>query len=353
MTIRNVFIIFMSLLLTTSCGQPNVLTEYSNTDSDEALYLDAKNKLDDSDWDGAINIITTELSSSYQARVDVKETLMYAYGGKCGIDFFELVNQLKNVSSSKMFEFALQIFNGKVVDVAACDNAVAVLRSIGTTAAARTNSQNLFAAILGLTRMATTLHAKLDTESSGLGNGIVDAGWDSCTNSSAAGRLSDAEVDKIVTGVGLIFENLAVLGGELTSGSAGGAFDAAKTLCETTIPLPAIGEPHDWEATIPPGTGWDDPMLDLKLPASPTWADLGLPADVADPIDCLNTDDTAVPAKMRRIFRRLISSSTQGFGTCDVANVTFNFDENANRDVLPYDPLITAASNCCPALATP
>lgn len=336
--LRIVITILMALTITTSCGQPNILTDYSNTTSDEALYLNAKNKLDDSDWDGAITIITTGLSSGYQARNEVKETLMHAYGGKCGISFLNLINSLKNVSSTKMFEFALQIYAGRTVDLTACDNAYTTLVSLGT-AATRTNDQNLFAAILGLTQMAATLHAKLDTDVAGVGDGIVDAGWDSCEVSSAANRLSDDEVNKIVTGVGLIFENLAALGSALTAGTAGSAFTSAKTLCETPLTIPAIGTPASYGGA---GT-WPD----YGLPASPSWTNFGLPADLADPLNCLNTDPTLVAAKMRRIFRRMISSASQGLGTCDLSNVTFG----VNTGVVP--PTATITSNCCPLLVSP
>ncbi|MGZ3770209.1 MAG: hypothetical protein ACXWRZ_14620, partial [Bdellovibrio sp.] len=63
--LRVVTITVLILMITTSCGQPNVLKGYSsNVQSDEALFLDAKNKLDSSDWDSAISIITTSLSAS-------------------------------------------------------------------------------------------------------------------------------------------------------------------------------------------------------------------------------------------------------------------------------------------------
>lgn len=341
MSKRSFFILFMSLVLTTSCGQPNVLTEYSNTDSDEALYLDAKNKMDEFDWDGAITIMTTRLSATYRARNDGKTSLMHAYGGKCGISFFDFVNNLKNVSSTEIFKFTLQLFKERTVDVDACDNAIATLRTIGATAAERTSDQNLFAAILGLTRMGTTLHARFDTESSGLGDGTVDAGWNSCEISSAAQRLSDADMNRIVSGLGLIFENLTALGDALTSGSAGTAFDTAKALCETPLTVPSIGIPHDWDAGIPNTTKWSDLPLTPRLPDSPTWVNLGLPADFSDPIDCLNTDESLVADKMRRLFRRMIASSAMGFGTCDLTSMVISVDPNRN-------PIAKFTAGCCP-----
>lgn len=339
--LRMAFIILFSLTITTSCGVPNVLTDYSKTDSDAALYLDAKTKIDSSDWDGAITILTTNLSAEYQSRSDVKETLMYAYGGKCGISFLSMLSKLKNVSSTKMFEFALQLFSGTTVDLTACDNAYTALASLGTSAQ-RTNNQNLFAAILGLTRMAAAIHAKMDTDAAGVGDGIVDVGWDSCEISSAVNRLSDSDVNSVVSGVGLVFENLTALGSALTSGTAGSAFESAKTLCETPINMPAIGTPQDYG--VPGGTTW----INLGFTTnSPTWVDFGLPPDIGDTLNCMNTDPSLVPDKMRRIFRRMISSSSVGFGTCDLANVTISVDTNVSP------PQASVSSNCCPALVSP
>jgi hypothetical protein len=338
-----IFSTMLCLILTVSCESGNFLEEYSQTSSDEALYIEAKKKINEFQWDEAIEILTNQLSASYQAKTQVKETLMQAYGGQCGISFFDFVEGLKSATSTKMFEMVMQIFAGRAVNSTACDNSLAVLHSLGGTAATRTNSQNLYAAILGLTRMATTLRAKFDTDASGLGNGTVDAGWNSCTAASVANRLSDADLDRIVTGVGLVFENLSALGDQLTSGSAGSTFQGAKTICETEITIPNIGNPVDWDPALV-GQTWAT-VLGRPPGYTPTWVDFGLPSDFADALDCLNTYDAQVSAKMRRIFRRMISSTSTGFGTCDIANMSFNFDINT----------LTAAvtAECCPALAAP
>lgn len=346
-SLRKIIIIFLSLAITTSCDKANVLTEYSKTDGDEALYYEAEKLIDAEDWDGAIEILTTDLSATYRSQAKVKETLMHAYGGKCGINFFDLIDRLKDVSSSKIFEFALDLFEGADTDITACDNSIATLLELGATADLRTNNQNVYAALLGLTRMAVTLHTKFDTESSGAGDGTVDAGWDACTASSAAGRLSDADMNRIATGVGLIFENLSYLTDELTSGSAGSAFDSAKTLCEATPP--AIQDPEDYDPSYA-GMGWDDLPVAPVLPASPAYSDFGLPSYFDEALTCTNTVDSAVSANMRVIMRRLIASSDMGFGTCDISNVAVNFTFDTTG-APPYDrPVGDVVSNCCPNL---
>lgn len=357
----NIFLVILCLL-TSSCDKPNVLTEYSKTNDDEALFLEAQKRMDNFEWDKAISILTTDLSADFRQKPKAQERLMHAYGGKCGISFFDMIQALKNVNSTKMFDIALKIFDQKVVNVAACDAAINVLHNLGATAAERTGSQNTFAAILGLTRMGTTIKAKMDRESSGLGNGQVDAGWNSCEISDATLRLSNADMNRVASGVGLMFENLVALGESLTSGSAGASFADAKALCETPINIPALGQPEDYSSggfTIPPGTSWTA----FGLPAQPTYTDLGLPPDFADPFSCTNTLDSAVPDKMRRLLRRLISSSSVGYGTCDLTQFELEPTFVANPDFDPLEPIdednlmgsvsLSIKAHCCEDLAAP
>lgn len=339
---NKIIILLLSLTITTSCDKPNVLTEYSKTDGDDALFLEAQRKMDNFDWDGAIAILTTDLTPAFRATVKAKERLMHAYGGKCGISFFNMIDKMKNINSSKMFDVALKVFDGQQVDLASCDASIAVLHDLGASAASRTGDQNTFAAILGLTRMGVTVKTKMDTESSGLGNGTVDAGWDSCVAASVANRLTDAEIDRVATGVGLIFENIAALGSEIAGTNAGDALDDAAGLCSLPITFPTIGTPQSHGA--PMGVTW----ISLGLPTNtPTYQDFGIPAYMLEPISCVNTVDANVNQITRIVMRRLIASSAAGFGACDVSNI------NVSMNTAVSPPKIVITSNCCPNLDPP
>jgi hypothetical protein len=155
--------------------------------------------------------------------------------------------------------------------------------------------------------------------------------------------------------VGLIFENLSYLTDELTSGSAGSSFDAAKTLCETPLTLPAINSnPQFYDPTIP-YTTWNS-IPGMGLPASPSYTDFGISADIFEPLNCINTVDANVTAKMRRIIRRMIASTDMGFGgvsggaTCGLTNVSADFDYTAG---MPPTITATPKSECCPLMVTP
>lgn len=288
-----IFKLLFTFLLSTflaSCTGNNAFTQFSNQTSDEAIYQEALKKIDQLAWQEAIDLIETQMSAGYQQNTNVRESLMGAYAGKCGLSFVTLINGLSTATGG-IFSMALGAFGGVTVDTASCDSAVTILQSLGTSVQ-RTQNQNFYAAILGLAKLGVNLHNTLDQETSGAGDGTVDAGWDSCPDpgASTAGRLTDAEVKKAITGVGLIFENVATLVTAMGTGNAGvNSLDAAKTECESLA-----------------GAG-----------------------------NCTITDENsaAITPEMIRFFRRMISSSSLGLGTCDINDM--------------------ATPSCCPLLAVP
>lgn len=269
-----VFITLILSLLMTSCSDPNLFKQFSNQTSDEALYKEALKKIDALEYSAAIDIITNQMSSAYQSRVDVRESLMGAYAGKCGLTFVTLVDGLGSTQESKIFPLALGAFGSIAIDAASCDNAVAVLKSFGTSTQ-RTSNQNLFAAFLGLAKMGVNLRKTLDRESNGLGDGVVDAGYDVCSAPAATtdGQLTDEEMKKVITGLGLVFDNIATLIASIGNGNEGvNALDAAKAQCEN---IPGVDS-------------------------------------------CTFTEEADVDPTTIAIFRKMIASVDLGFGTCDV-----------------------------------
>ena len=53
-----------------------------------------------------------------------------------------------------------------------------------------------------------------------------------------------------------------------------------------------------------------------------------------------------VTPKMRRVFRRMLQSSSLGYGSCDISNIAVNVTGGMS-------PHINVTMNCCPALAKP
>ncbi len=276
----SLFLTIMCSLLN-SCGSSNLFSQVANQTSDEALLQDAQKKIDKMDYSGAITVLNTKLSATYKKRVSVKEMLIGAYAGQCGLSFVTMVNGLSSASGG-IFSIAMASFGGLAVDPDSCDLAVAVLQGLGA-ASERTANQNLYGAILGLTKLGVNLHQTLDTnpDDGAVDSGVSTAVCDKTPTTLTAGKLTDAQVNKVIVGVGLIFENISALSAGLgATNAAVVALESAKTQCESA----PLGDPDD-----PGGTG-----------------------------SCTIIDEGSVTAIMRRLFRKMLSSSALGFGSCDI-----------------------------------
>lgn len=324
---KNLKIILVGILsgmLSTSCGQPNLLSDFAQTDSDQALYLEAKKKIDAMAWDDAIAIIENRLSASFQAKPNVKETLAGAYVGKCGLTFFDLVDGLSNASPTKIFEYFMGVFKNMTLTPAACEQAISIIESVGTVTE-RTKDQNLFLAILGVARVGVTLSYKLDQEDH---DGVADSTFNVCheyVDRDSDGDidkldiltrwpdpiynkliqkpvpapehfLTDDDVKKVVTGFGLIMENLASLS-------------------------EAIGETSDT-------------MSSLEGIKAECEAAVGGACDI--------TDSAAVTNQMAYAFRLLLDTSDWGFGTCDLSTSLPTFTG------MEPDDSVDMTGICCP-----
>lgn len=306
--VRRAFIIVLSLMVFSSCSAPNLLTEYSQTDTDEALFFEAKKKIDNLEWDAAIDLIENQISDGFASQVEVQEALAGAYAGKCGFTFIDVINGLINSPSSNIFPYFMGIFAGTTLQPASCDESIRIITSLGSVLE-RSQDQNLFLTVLGIARIGTTLGAKLDLTSDGVPDGVYGTDFNVCHNYSGATAtdgypgdipiapppkptrfLTDEEVKKVASGIGLVFENMSALAAALSGdNSTLTALQAALTTCES---IPGV-------------------------------------------TDCRVTDETAVSAGTLFSMRYLLDTATMGFGSCDP---TKGYP----------DP-----SACCPALKPP
>ncbi|MFV3408448.1 hypothetical protein ACNH6C_07560 [Bdellovibrio bacteriovorus] len=311
-SVKQAFIILLSLVLTTSCAQPNLLTDVSDTDSDDALYYEAKKKLDALEWDEAIDIIENQLSPTYAAKVSVKETLAGAYAGKCGFTFVDILSGMQNSPSANIFPFFVSIFGGNTLDTASCDQAISIISGLGTVLQ-RTQDQNLFMTILGIARIGTTLGAKLDPTNDGVADGVYNTDFNVCHNYSGGPgsaatdgwpqpgpipapvvaptrTVTDIEAKKVASGIGLIFENISALASVLSGDNS--------TL-----------------------TALQDALGQCEL--------------VAGAGNCTATNEAAVTDELLYTIRVLMDANGMGFGTCDPTKV------------------YPDAAACCPRLKIP
>lgn len=278
------FLFILCITFSTGCGPTNVLDEYSNTSSDAAKFFEAKQLLDRSEWADVIDIIENDLSASYAAKAEVKEVLASAYSGQCGFTFMDILSGLEDATSSNFFPLFLSIFSNNQIQVASCDQAISILQSLGTVTT-RTAKQNLFLSILGMARVGTTLASRLDADF----DGIADAGSKVCESVHADPHLPTAQVKKIATGIGLIFENISALSGMLDSSSNSlGGMEDALAACTSL------------------GVG----------------------------VDCVVTNEADVSNELDYVVRSMLDTGDYGFGTCVLGS---------------SDPL----EQCCPTITPP
>lgn len=295
--VKKIFIVLLSMILTTSCGQPNLLTDVSQTDTDEALYFEAKKQIDDMEWDTAIDIIENQMSDGYAAQEAVQESLAGAYAGKCGFTFIDILDGIQNSPSAKIFPFFMSIFAGNTLDPSSCDQAISIISSFGSVVE-RTQDQNLFLTILGIARIGTTLGAKLDPTADGTADGVYNTDYNICHNYSAGvatdgypvpggpfppapmaeptRSITDTEAKKVASGIGMIFENMSALASVLSGdNSTLTSLQDALTSCEAVA-----------------GAG-----------------------------NCTATNESAVGPELLYTIRILMDTNDMGFGTCDPTKI--------------------------------
>lgn len=206
--------------LVLGCGG-NLFQLTAKKDTSDAIYQDARSALNNLDYDTAISKILelqTKDSTYYLrcekvdgVKVCPREDLAGAYASKCGLNFVNFVSSLTS-SSGSPFLFFMQKFKSIAVAPSNCYEAQKVIESFGASASARTSEQNLFMAILGMAKMGTYLREVADVDQ----DGSTDATFDSCDS----GKISEDYLRQVVSGMGLVIDNLAAVSAVLSGNSS-------------------------------------------------------------------------------------------------------------------------------------
>ncbi|MFN7453396.1 MAG: hypothetical protein ACK5RO_01920 [Pseudobdellovibrionaceae bacterium] len=238
--IKTLFLAFLILL--SACS--NVFQSASKQQFDEAYYVNAQVAIDAQDWDTAIAEFE-KMSANYQARTDVKEAWAGAYAGKCGFNFATFLGNIDSVSGgSPILKILMNMFTTVTVDPYYCYLAQTKMEEITTVAGDRTTSQALFLVFIGLARIGAYLKAQADQDA----DTNMDGTFDACTPvgsygattaaRSTSGRddeFSNEEIKMLITGFGLVFENLTSSVENIIGTTNGSAISAIETACNAAL----------------------------------------------------------------------------------------------------------------------
>ncbi len=209
---RKGMMVWVLILVFSSMGCTNIFKSGSKKDSDEAIFEEIQKSVDASDWDTALTQFST-LSVAYKERREVIEAWAGVYAGKCGLNFLTYVDNLKNASllGTTLFKYIMAGFTTTTVSPSHCDLAQAKMEEISALAAERTADENLFMAVLGMVKMGTYLRSLADVNQ----DGVTDPTFNSCSTAS----LSDADLNSVITGMGLVSDNIVSLAAMGVTGS--------------------------------------------------------------------------------------------------------------------------------------
>lgn len=220
------------LFLTAGCGG-NLFELTAKKDTSEAIYQDARQSLNNMDYDTAITKILElqEKDASFYARCEKvngikicpREDLAGAYASRCGLNFVTFVSSLTS-STGSPFLFFMQKFKTVAVSPADCYKAQQVIETFGASSTNRSSEQNLFMAVLGMAKIGTYLRDAADVNQ----DGHADASYSSCD----PGKISNDYLRHVMSGMGLVIDNVAAVSAVLSgSSSALTDLDTIKTQC--------------------------------------------------------------------------------------------------------------------------
>lgn len=214
-------LILFSFVLFSCSG--NILSDVASKSNDEDYLYQAQQKINDLDFDGAVTMITTKMSSSGQASIASREALASAYGGKCGLIFMNYVTALAAATAGSAMVILKTPFVGKIVDPSSCRLALTTMDKIGTFST-RTLNQNFFTAILGMVLMGSALRAYVDATPANVGDGTNDVNI--CTG------VTNAQMDDIIIGFGYMSQNISAVSASAIGSGSLGALTGATSTCQ-------------------------------------------------------------------------------------------------------------------------
>ena len=222
----------------------NILEEFSDKDTDEAIFFTAKQKINDSDYAGAISEFE-KLSSTFLARRDVQIIYASAYAGRCGLNLVDLVGSLADLGSTLLLRFLMGEYSGaSATNISDCQTAIQLIEdNISDDASDRTTDENVFLAFLSFATMGVILSTDADTND----DGNADGGFNGCSSAS----ISDSNAQWVGYSIVLVSNSL----GALSTSVGGDQLTAIQSFCTA---LAGLGATYNFcTATSPSGITGD------------------------------------------------------------------------------------------------
>lgn len=222
-----------SFLLLTNCSV-NILEEFSDSTTNDALLFSAKQLINEGDYSGAIAKFDA-MSADFLSQRDVKTLRASAYLGLCsGIDFLDLIDAIGSMGGARIIPWIMSTFQGgTVARQTACVQAEDVIKTIHAYGESRTSDENLLMAFIGFAKMGAIITRYGD---SGTPDGTVDAGFDPCD----VGDIPSVAAREFTTGLNIAIDSLSNIGSS-TIGS--GAISAITAMCATYPTLTFCTDP--------------------------------------------------------------------------------------------------------------
>lgn len=253
---KKIIALLSTALLSFSCS--NILEPTAKTDTEQAVFFEAKKALNDRNYASAITLLQS-LGPTFLSQRNVALIYASAYSGRCGLEFVTLVEALSNSSTDNLFLFLQSTYPGGTdTRIADCLASEAILNGFGDYTQ-RLSDENILMGFSSLTKVGTILSRYADVDS----DGVTDAAFDHCSTTD----FPDSAVREIGTGVANAVLSITSVASDISSGT----LEDITSYC----------------------------ALDSSLN-----------------VFCTNTDPNAYSALELRVFRQLIGSVDLGIGAC-------------------------------------
>lgn len=236
--LRLFMVLFFVVWICTGFSCSNILSEFGDKESNEALLQDAILFMNDENWDDAIASFEG-MDAEYLAKRSVAIRYAGAYAGRCGVSFLDAVEELANIAgSTTLFQLFLEMMTGGTsTEADDCKEAETILRGIAPDPADRTDDENLLLVFAEFGKIG--IHLALYADETEAPVGTADSDFDSC--STGALGIPDANAAEVATGFTNIRSTLQELISRGTLDIDGLDVSDFDSLCTALGALPPAG----------------------------------------------------------------------------------------------------------------